>query len=181
MADGKKKRSLREAFGVARPPEGTIADGEAATGGTSAKPLGAPEGAKPAPTTGEEGQKKASARNESRSGSRSRGSNGESRTGRRSKDGGGTGVPVITGQKAETPSRGREREASEDEGRREEVEEMVPGRGGKMVSAGTPVNMTFTVTAKERYLWTLELKRRGLTAVGVLRETMEAMLGENDR
>ena len=32
-----------------------------------------------------------------------------------------------------------------------------------------PVNMTFTVTAKERYLWTLALKRRGLSVVGVLR------------
>ena len=56
---------------------------------------------------------------------------------------------------------------------------MVPGKGGKLVPAGTPVNMTFTVSAKERYLWTLELKRRGLTAVGVLRETMEGMLEEN--
>ncbi len=55
---------------------------------------------------------------------------------------------------------------------------MVPGKGGKMVPAEKPVNMTFTVTARERYLWTLELKRRGLTAVGVLRETMEAMLEE---
>jgi hypothetical protein len=34
-----------------------------------------------------------------------------------------------------------------------------------MVPAEKPVNMTFTVTAKERYLWTLELKRRGVTAV----------------
>ena len=47
-----------------------------------------------------------------------------------------------------------------------------------MFPAQTPVNMTFTVTAKERYPWTLELKRRGLTAVGVLRETMEGMMGE---
>jgi hypothetical protein len=59
--------------------------------------------------------------------------------------------------------------------------EMVPGKDGKMVPAETPVNMTFTVTAKERYLWTLELKRRGLTAVHVLRETMEEMMGEADR
>ncbi|MDQ3316036.1 MAG: hypothetical protein M3522_01745 [Actinomycetota bacterium] len=56
---------------------------------------------------------------------------------------------------------------------------MVPGKGGKMVPAGTPVNMTFTVTAKERYLWTLELKRRGRTAVSVLRDAMEE-LGERD-
>jgi len=49
-----------------------------------------------------------------------------------------------------------------------------------MVPASKPVNMTFTVTAKERYLWTLELKRRGRTAVSVLRETMEGMMGEED-
>ena len=59
--------------------------------------------------------------------------------------------------------------------------EMVPGKNGEMVPAQKPVNMTFTVTAKERYLWTLELKRRGLTAVSVLRETMEEMMGESDR
>jgi hypothetical protein len=59
--------------------------------------------------------------------------------------------------------------------------EMVPGKNGKMVPAQKPVNMTFTVTAKERYMWTLELKRRGLTAVSVLRETMEEMMGEADR
>jgi len=46
-----------------------------------------------------------------------------------------------------------------------------------MVPADKPVNMTFTVTAKERYLWTLELKRRGRTAVSVLRDAMEE-LGE---
>ena len=59
--------------------------------------------------------------------------------------------------------------------------EMVPGKGGKMVPAETPVNMTFTVTAKERYLWTLELKRRGMTAVSVLRKTMQEMMGETNR
>jgi hypothetical protein len=59
--------------------------------------------------------------------------------------------------------------------------EMVPGKNGEMVPAHKPVNMTFTVTAKERYLWTLELKRRGLTAVSMLRETMENMMGETDR
>jgi hypothetical protein len=59
--------------------------------------------------------------------------------------------------------------------------EMVPGKGGEMVPASKPVNMTFTVTAKERYLWTLELKRRGRTAVDVLRETMEGMMGEDGR
>ena len=50
---------------------------------------------------------------------------------------------------------------------------MVPGKNGEMVPVQKPVNMTFTVTAKERYLWTLELKRRGLTAVSVLRKTMQ--------
>jgi hypothetical protein len=59
--------------------------------------------------------------------------------------------------------------------------EIVPGKNGEMVPAEKPVNMTFTVTAKERYLWTLELKRRGLTAVSVLRETMEDMMREADR
>ena len=57
--------------------------------------------------------------------------------------------------------------------------EMVPGgRSGEMVPADKPVNMTFTVTAKERYLWTLELKRRGRPAVSVLRETMNRLLEE---
>lgn len=53
--------------------------------------------------------------------------------------------------------------------------EMVPGGRGEMVPADKPVNMTFTVTAKERYLWTLELKRRGRTAVSVLRDAMEEL------
>jgi len=53
---------------------------------------------------------------------------------------------------------------------------MVPGRGGKLVAAKTPVNMTFTVTAKERYEWSLELKRRGLTAVSVLKKAMNELL-----
>lgn len=55
--------------------------------------------------------------------------------------------------------------------------EMVPGgRSGQPVPADKPVNMTFTVTAKERYLWTLELKRRGRSAVSVLRERMNEMM-----
>jgi hypothetical protein len=54
--------------------------------------------------------------------------------------------------------------------------EMVPGKGGRPVAANTPVNMTFTVTAKERYEWTLELRRRGLSAVSVLRETMNQLI-----
>lgn len=58
--------------------------------------------------------------------------------------------------------------------------EMVPGRGGRMVPADEPVNMTFTVTARERYVWTLELKRRGRTAVSVLREAMEEIMAERE-
>lgn len=53
--------------------------------------------------------------------------------------------------------------------------EMVPGGKGEMVPADKSVNMTFTVTAKERYLWTLELKRRGRTAVSVLRDAMDEL------
>ena len=57
--------------------------------------------------------------------------------------------------------------------------DMVPGgRSGEMVPADKPVNMTFTVTAKERYLWTLELKRRGRSAVSVLRERMNELTEE---
>lgn len=57
--------------------------------------------------------------------------------------------------------------------------EMVPGgRSGEMVPADKPVNMTFTVTAKERYLWTLELRRRGRSAVSVLRERMNELTDE---
>jgi hypothetical protein len=56
--------------------------------------------------------------------------------------------------------------------------ETVPGRGGKLIAANTPVNMTFTVTAKERYEWSLELRRRGLSAVSVLRKAMNELLEE---
>jgi hypothetical protein len=58
---------------------------------------------------------------------------------------------------------------------REEAQ-MVPGKGGKLVAASTPVNMTFTVSAKERYEWTIELRRRGLSAVSVLRDAMNGLL-----
>lgn len=57
--------------------------------------------------------------------------------------------------------------------------EMVPGgRSGEMVPADKPVNMTFTVTAKERYLWTLDLRRRGRSAVSVLRARMNELMEE---
>jgi hypothetical protein len=62
--------------------------------------------------------------------------------------------------------------------REEEEVDMVPGKGGAPIPADTPVNMTFTVTAKERYLWTLELKRRGLSAISVLRRAMDELLEE---
>jgi hypothetical protein len=63
---------------------------------------------------------------------------------------------------------------------REQVE-MIPVKDGKLVAASTPVNMTFTVTAKERYEWSLELRRRGLSAVSVLREAMNELLMEGKR
>ena len=56
----------------------------------------------------------------------------------------------------------------------------VPGKGGNPVSADSPVNMTFTVTAKERYLWTVEVKRRGVSAVSVLRRAMNELLEGDD-
>ena len=59
----------------------------------------------------------------------------------------------------------------------EDSSEMVPVKG-RLVAANTPVNMTFTVTAKERYEWTIALKRRGLSAVSVLREAMNELLAE---
>lgn len=57
----------------------------------------------------------------------------------------------------------------------EEVE-MVPGPKGQMVPADQPVNMTFTVTAKERYLWNVELSRKGMTGVSVLRKSLNKLL-----
>jgi hypothetical protein len=56
--------------------------------------------------------------------------------------------------------------------------EMVPVKEGRLVTANTPVNMTFTVTAKERYDWSLELRRRGFSAVSVLRKAMNELLEE---
>lgn len=180
MADGKKKRSLREAFGavgaseekhVAEPPSGEGTLGSAI----------APESTKSTPADVEKAEKKPAPRKKSRTSPNGNASGGGgSRVGASSKDEGGTRDSVNSGNRSGTRGGGRREAPSEDEGA-EGTGEMVPGRGGKMVPAGTPVNMTFTVTAKERYLWTLELKRRGLTAVGVLKETMEAMVGEDDR
>ena len=178
MADGKKKRSLRDAFGVVRPPEETGVAEPAPGASEAAGPVGAPRGGEPAPAVEEKAEKKPSPRKKSRAGSNADdGSNGGAHTRRRTASKDATGDPVITGKESGTRSGGLGRAASGGKGQ-EEAEEMVPGKGGRMVPAQTPVNMTFTVTAKERYLWTLELKRRGLTAVGVLRETMEEMVGE---
>lgn len=77
---------------------------------------------------------------------------------------------------SETVNTAREYSISDPVSETGEVE-MVPGvRSGEMVPANKPVNMTFTVTAKERYLWNLELKRRGKSAVSVLRENMNDLL-----
>ena len=179
MADGKKKRSLREAFGVVRAPGEPGAAEPTPDGNIATGPVGAPEGGKPAPAGEEKPEKKPSTRKKGRASSNGDGSSGGDRArGRNAGKKDASGDAVITGNGVGKRSGGRGRAASGNGGR-EEAAEMVPGKGGKMVPAHAPVNMTFTVTAKERYLWTLELKRRGLTAVGVLRETMEGMVGED--
>jgi hypothetical protein len=76
-----------------------------------------------------------------------------------------------------TPVRGNAAGVEQNK-REEEQVEVVPGKGGTPIAADTPVNMTFTVTAKERYLWTLELKRRGLSAISVLRRAMDELVEE---
>ena len=79
---------------------------------------------------------------------------------------------------SETTMSVRGNAAGVEQNKREEEVDMVPGKGGAPIPADTPVNMTFTVTAKERYLWTLELKRRGLSAISVLRRAMDELLEE---
>jgi hypothetical protein len=79
---------------------------------------------------------------------------------------------------SETTTSVRENAASVEQKKWEEEGDVVPGKGGTPIPADTPVNMTFTVTAKERYLWTLELKRRGLSAISVLRRAMDELLEE---
>ena len=179
MANGKKKRSLREAFSTVSAPEEKSGT-EPPSGEDTVGWVVAPESTKSTPADVEKTEKKPARRKKSRTSSNGNASSGGSHVRGRSTDGGYTGDPVNPGARSGTRSGGRRGAAFEDEGAQRSGE-MVPGKGGKMVPAGTPVNMTFTVTAKERYLWTLELKRRGLTAVGVLRETMEAMVGEDDR
>jgi hypothetical protein len=149
---GKRRRSLHEAFGQEAPRPAAEAD-------SAAGPPEADGHAEQAPTLESRTSRRPASGGAPRQGGRS--SVGKARkTPDTAKDAGKGKVAAITGQG----------EA-----------EMVPGKNGGMVPAEKPVNMTFTVTAKERYLWMLELKRRGLTAVSVLRETMEDMMGEADR
>ena len=179
MADGKKKRSLREAFGAVGASEEKSGPKPPSEEGTVGSVV-APQNTKSTPADVDKAEKKPAPRKKSRTSPNGNEFTGGSRVGARSTDARDTGDPVNPVNRSGTRGGGRGRAASGDKGA-EGIGEMVPGKGGKMVPAGTPVNMTFTVTAKERYLWTLELKRRGLTAVGVLRETMEAMVGEDDR
>ena len=149
---GKRRRSLHEAFGQEAPKPAAEAE-------SAVEPPEADDRAEQAPTP-------------------------ESRTTRRSASGGTgrQGEGSITGKVSKTPNTAKDAgkgKAAAITGQGEA--EMVPGKNGEMVPVQKPVNMTFTVTAKERYLWTLELKRRGLTAVSVLRKTMQEMMGEADR
>jgi len=48
-----------------------------------------------------------------------------------------------------------------------------PGPKGRRVPADFPVNLSFTLTAKERYDFTLAMKKRGITATQFLREIIE--------
>jgi hypothetical protein len=149
---GKRRRSLHEAFGQEAPRPAAEAD-------SAAGPPEADGHAEQAPTLESRTNRQPASGGAPRQGGRSR--VGKARkTPDTAKDAGKGKVAAITGQG----------EAK-----------MVPGKNGEMVPAEKPVNMTFTVTAKERYLWMLELKRRGLTAVSVLRKTMDDMMGEADR
>jgi hypothetical protein len=152
VAEGKgKRRSLHEAFGQEAPRPAAEAE-------SAIEPPEAEGRAEQTPMPERRTQRPASG-GTGRQGERSR-TGKASKTPNTAKDAGKGKAAAITGQG----------EA-----------EMVPGKNGEMVPVQKPVNMTFTVTAKERYLWTLELKRRGLTAVSVLRKTMQEMMGEADR
>lgn len=48
--------------------------------------------------------------------------------------------------------------------------EKYPGPKGRKVPAYFPVNMTFTITAKERYDLNLAMRKRGTTATQFLRD-----------
>jgi len=153
-AKGKRRRSLHEAFGQEAPrpaAEETPAAQPPEMDGRAEQSA--------SPASGREGAGRPAAQRQANQG-------GTSKTGKAGK----TSGPA---------NRSGKRKATAIAGRGEM--EMVPGKNGEMVPAEKPVNMTFTVTAKERYLWTLELKRRGLTAVSVLRQTMREMMGETNR
>lgn len=149
---GKRRRSLHEAFGQE-------ASRPAAEAESAVEPPEADGPAEQTPTPESRTTRPPASGGTGRQGERSR-TGKASKTPNTAKDAGKGKAAAITGQG----------EA-----------EMVPGKNGEKVPAQKPVNMTFTVTAKERYLWTLELKRRGLTAVSVLRKTMQEMMGEADR
>ena len=149
---GKRRRSLHEAFGQEAPRPAAEAE-------SAAEPPEADGRAEPAPTPESGTSRRPASGGAAGQGERSRASKAR-RTPDTAKDADKGKATAITGQG----------EA-----------EMVPGKNGEMVPAEKPVNMTFTVTAKERYVWTLELKRRGLTAVSVLRKTMDEMMGETNR
>jgi hypothetical protein len=148
---GKRRRSLHEAFGQEAPRPAAEAE-------SAVEPPEADGRAEQTPTP------------ESRT-TRPPASGGTGRQGERSR----TGKASKTPNTAKDAGKGKAAITGQGEA------EMVPGKNGEMVPVQKPVNMTFTVTAKERYLWTLELKRRGLTAVSVLRKTMQEMMGEADR
>jgi hypothetical protein len=149
---GKRRRSLHEAFGQEAPRPAAEAE-------SAVEPLEADGRAEQTPTPESRTTRRPASGGTGHQGERSR-TGKASKTPNTAKDAGKGKAAAITGQG----------EA-----------EMVPGKNGEMVPVQKPVNMTFTVTAKERYLWTLELKRRGLTAVSVLRKTMQEMMGEADR
>jgi hypothetical protein len=149
---GKRRRSLHEAFGQEAPRPAAEAE-------SAVEPPEADGPAEQTPTP------------ESRT-TRPPASGGTRRQGEKSR----TGKASKTPNTAKDAGKGKAGTIT-DQGEAE----MVPGKNGEKVPAQKPVNMTFTVTAKERYLWTLELKRRGLTAVSVLRKTMQEMMGEADR
>ena len=149
---GKRRRSLHEAFGQEAPRLAAGAE-------SAAEPPEADGRAEQTPTSESRTTRRSASGGTGRQGERNR-TGKASKTPNTAKDAGKGKAAAITGQG----------EA-----------EMVPGKNGEMVPAEKPVNMTFTVTAKERYLWTLELKRRGLTAVSVLRKTMQEMMEEADR
>ena len=149
---GKRRRSLHEAFGQEAPRPTAEAE-------STVEPPEANGRAEQTPTPESRTTRRPTSGGTGRQGERSR-TRKASKTPNTAKDASKGKAAAITGQ---------------------DEAEMVPGKNGEMVPVQKPVNMTFTVTAKERYLWTLELKRRGLTAVSVLRKTMQEMMGEAER